>query len=305
MKYLIVFALSLSFLTLNLEASSYQRPSPSRQNYTMERVWYLPTQQVINSHCERCSPTRVNHDFENVWYITKEPAVPHECEICSDDDIDPFEPFNRGVYTINCILDHVLLEPIAVAYKEIFPEFVRTRVSYILRNLSEPIVLANNLLQGNAHDAEDTLRRFLMNSTVGLAGIFDVSTDYGIPYKREDFGTTLASWGTAPGPYLVLPILGPSCVRDGAGRAVDYCLDPINWATYGMGGSYYSHGRTSSQIVDAKTDILEITQDIKENSVDPYAASRAWYFEYRKSLIEKKKCGKQEAIDTPRPDDDD
>ena len=217
------------------------------------------------------------------------------------EDNDPFESLNRGVFWFNDIVDRFFLDRISEMYKGVVPEFMRQRVGYVLRNLSEPIVLTNNILQGEMGDAEDTLRRFLINSTVGVGGIFDVSTDLEIPYKKEDFGLTLAAWGVESGPYLVLPILGPSNLRDTLGRIGDYSIDPINWWAYCEGKEVYSNARTGIQILDAKTDNLEIINDLRENSIDFYASLRAWYHERRKDLILKER----HALDTPRPDEED
>jgi len=217
------------------------------------------------------------------------------------DENDPWESFNRGVFWFNDTMDGFLFDRISEMYKGVVPEFVRQRVGYALRNLSEPIVIANNLLQGEVEDAGDTLGRFLINSTVGVAGLFDVSTDLGFPYKKEDFGLTLASWGVGPGPYLVLPILGPSSLRDTFGRIGDYGLDPINWWAYLDDKAFYSNIRTGVQILDAKTDNLELIADLKKNAVDYYASIRAWYQLRRKDLATKER----QALDTPRPDEED
>jgi phospholipid-binding lipoprotein MlaA len=214
------------------------------------------------------------------------------------EDNDPLETMNRGIFWVNQGIDYIIIEPIAWAYVEIFPEFVRDRISNILRNLNEPVVLANNLLQGELEDARGTIWRFLFNSTIGVAGIFDVSTDLGLPYKKEDLGLTFASWGVKPGPYLILPILGPSTVRDAWGRLGDYAIDPINWWTFGI----QSSSRTVIQILDAKTDNIEITDDIKKNAIDHYASIRTWFTERRKDLMIADKD--RQALDTPRPDED-
>lgn len=213
------------------------------------------------------------------------------------EDNDPLEPFNRVIFELNQGIDYVLIEPIAGAYKEILPEHIRIGIANILRNLNEPIVLANNLLQGELEDARGTMWRFVFNSTLGVGGIFDVSTKLGIPYKKEDLGLTFAAWGVESGPYLVLPILGPSTLRDGWGRIGDYAVDPINWWTFGV----QSTSRSSVQILDAKTDNLEIVDDIKKNAIDYYASIRSWYTERRKSLINKED---QVAPDSPRPDEE-
>lgn len=211
---------------------------------------------------------------------------------------DPLEPLNRAIFWVNQGIDYLIIEPVAWAYSEVVPEYGRERISNILRNLNEPIVLANNLLQGDLESARGTIWRFVFNSTVGVAGIFDVSTDLGIPYKKEDLGLTLASWGFESGPYLVLPILGPSTIRDAWGRLGDYALDPINWWTFGI----QSTSRSAVQVLDAKTDNLQITDDIKKNAVDHYASIRTWYTERRKDLLIADKD--RQAVDTPRPDED-
>lgn len=212
---------------------------------------------------------------------------------------DPFECLNRGIFWINQGIDYLIIEPIALVYKELIPAYGRDRISYILRNLNEPVVLANNFLQGDLEDARGTIWRFLINTTIGVVGIFDVATDLGFPYKKEDLGLTFASWGVCPGPYLILPILGPSTVRDGIGRLGDYSFDPINWWVFGIP----STAHTSTQILDAKADNIEITNDIKKNAIDHYASIRAWYIERREDLLKGEKG--RELVDTPRPDDDD
>ncbi len=219
------------------------------------------------------------------------------------EDNDPFETINRGIFWFNGILDMVFIEPLSNMYKDLVHAFIRERVGYFLRNLSEPVVFVNNHLQGESEDAGNTLARFLINSTLGLGGLFDITTDWGIPYKKEDFGLTLASWGLKPGPYIVLPILGPSNLRDTVGRIGDYAFDPINWWAYCDDQAVYSYTRTGVQILDAKTDNLELIKDLRDNSVDYYATIQIWYNERRKDLMIKNV--ERVAIDTPRPDDDD
>ncbi|MBX9621227.1 MAG: VacJ family lipoprotein [Alphaproteobacteria bacterium] len=218
-------------------------------------------------------------------------------------DNDPFESINRVTFGVNNFLDDVLLDPVSAMYVGVVPEFLRERVGYFLRNLSEPIVLVNNILQGEMQDAEDTLRRFAINSTVGLGGILDVSTDLDIPYKREDFGLTLASWGFEEGPYIVLPILGPSNLRDTIGRIGDYGFDSINWWAYFTDdNALYSYTRTAAQVLDSRSDNIDIIKDLKENSLDPYGAFRTWYTERRRNLSSK---NEGRIIETAQPEDED
>ncbi len=220
-----------------------------------------------------------------------------------EEEIDPFESFNRAIFALNQFLDMICIEPLSRMYRDLVPDFARERIGYTLRNLSEPVVFANNLLQGDLEGARVTLGRFVVNSTLGVGGLFDVSTDAGLPYKKEDFGLTLACWGVEAGPYLMLPILGPSTARDAWGRAGDYAMDPINWWAYHRKREAYGYTRTGVQILDAKTDNLDLMDELKSNSIDFYATIRAWYMERRKDLMLKKE-GRQ-ALDTPRPDDDD
>lgn len=231
--------------------------------------------------------------------VSPEPVYGYGGFLDDIDEVDPFEPMNRGIFWINQGIDYILIEPLATVYTEVVPDYGRDRVAYILRNLNEPVVLANNFLQGELEDARGTIWRFLINTTIGVLGIFDVATDLGFPYKKEDLGLTFASWGFDHGPYLILPILGPSSVRDGIGRLGDYAFDPINWWVFGIP----STAHTGIQILDAKADNIEITNDIKKNAIDYYASIRAWYMERREDL--RKGVKGRESCDTPRPDEDD
>ena len=242
------------------------------------------------------------HPGEQVHIDAQERAIDLNVARAPEDN-DPIEGFNRGVFAVNDVLDRFLFDRMAAMYRGVIPEVIRERVGYVLRNLSEPIVFTNNLLQGELGDAGDTLSRFLINSTVGVAGIFDVSTDWGVDYKKEDFGLTLASWGAGPGPYIVLPILGPSNLRDSFGRIGDYAFDPINWWAYSEDKAVYSNARTGAQILDAKADNLDLLKDLRNNSIDYYATIRTWYHERRKDL--RKGTEERTALDTPRPDNDD
>jgi len=220
----------------------------------------------------------------------------------SPEENDPFEDFNRVMFGFNEFIDMVLLDPLSRMYCDVVPEYARMRIAYALRNLCEPVVFANNLLQGKLEAARVTLGRFVVNSTVGLAGLYDASTDLGLPYRREDLGLTFAFWGVESGPYLVLPLLGPSTARDAWGRLGDYLLDPINWWAFTQKKDAYSFARTGVQVLDAKVSNLELMKDLKANAIDYYATIRAWYYERRKDL--RLERSERQALETPRPDDD-
>lgn len=140
---------------------------------------------------------------------------------------DPWEGLNRKTFAFNEVVDKAVLKPLAKGYTAITPAPVEKGVSNVLDNLFYPTVIVNQLLQGKATNAIKDTTRFLVNSTVGLLGIFDVASKAGLPAHREDFGQTLAVWGITNSPYLVLPILGPSTARDGVGRVADTFTNPI------------------------------------------------------------------------------
>ena len=145
---------------------------------------------------------------------------------------DPLEGWNRGVFAFNEGVDKAILEPTAKGYRAITNEPVRGGVSNFLTNLNQPVVFANTILQGKPIAAVDTAARFVLNSTVGIVGIFDPATSVDIPEHREDFGQTLGVWGISNGPYLMLPFMGPSNLRDLTGRGVDVAFNPLNYAEF-------------------------------------------------------------------------
>ena len=136
-------------------------------------------------------------------------------------DPDPWEPMNRAVFRFNDTLDTYALRPVAKGYDWVMPQFLNDGVSNVFNNLGEPKNLLNNVLQGKMHDASVDLARFLMNTTVGVVGMFDVATRMGLRRNDEDFGQTLGAWGVDSGPYVVLPLFGPSTVRDASGFAAE------------------------------------------------------------------------------------
>src|SRR5579872_3529001 len=139
---------------------------------------------------------------------------------------DPLEPLNREVFDINLFLDRNLLKPVAQAYVAVVPEFGRNAIEHFFYNLGEPVIFANDILQGEFKRADTVVGRFLFNSTFGLGGLLDLASEEGLERQTGDFGQTLYSWGVPDGPYLVLPFFGPSNPRDGIGLGVDGYADP-------------------------------------------------------------------------------
>ena len=199
---------------------------------------------------------------------------------------DPIEPTNRFFYRINDGLDTVILRPAAVAYNYILPPTVRQHTHNFLVNLSNPVTLADDMLQGKPRRAGDTLMRLLINSTVGVAGVFDVATDWGYPAHSSDFGVTLALWGFDAGPYLFLPLFGPSDPRDAVGIGGDIALDPFTWIGQGAAVTGLDAGRFALSAIDTRAGLVSTIDQIKSGALDPYATFRSLYRQHRASQIQ-------------------
>lgn len=195
---------------------------------------------------------------------------------------DPIEPLNRGVYFVNEGLDTLVVRPAAELYRIVLPPEVRTGVRNVLGNLRTPVILANDLLQGEGARAQVTASRFVVNSTAGVLGLFDVAKDWGLPAHTEDFGQTFAVWGVGEGPYLYLPLLGPSNPRDAAGSALGVAADPLSWVT-GADGLLY--GRTAATVLDTRESLIEPLDQVRATSLDPYATIRSAYRQRRAAEI--------------------
>ena len=198
---------------------------------------------------------------------------------------DPAEGVNRAVFGFNRGVDTVLIRPVAYAYREAVPAPVRDRVTDFYRNLRSPVILANDLMQGNLERAGNTLARFWINTIGGIGGLVDLATVVGIPRHEEDFGQTLATWGAGEGPYVMLPLLGPSNVRDTVGMVVDFFLDPAGYIIRAEYERVVSYIRTGSEVIDNRSRILQATDDLERNSVDYYAQVRSLYKQRRDALI--------------------
>ena len=196
---------------------------------------------------------------------------------------DPLEPLNRGIFEFNLTLDGVLLKPAAQIYRGVVPDEGRKGVSNLLDNWSSPVTFANDLLQGEFDRATVTLGRFFINTGFGFLGVIDV-VDYlgGDPGHDEDFGQTLAVRGAGEGPYLMLPIYGPSNPRDAAGLAIDFFIDPLTYLLRGEAADLIFGGATA---VDRRERHLDELDDVEKTSIDLYAAIRSLYRQNRASEV--------------------
>ncbi|HVY17502.1 MAG TPA: VacJ family lipoprotein [Rhodopila sp.] len=219
---------------------------------------------------------------------TKPPASDPDALADYEQTNDPLEPTNRVFYAINNGLDTVILRPLALGYRYAVPEPVRNGIHNMLSNLGTPVQLANDMMEGKPRRAGDTVMRFVINTTVGVVGFFDVATKWGYPNHDADFGMTLASWGVPEGPFLFLPILGPSDPRDAAGFGVDIALDPFTWVGNPRDSTITALNwtRFGLNAIDTRERVEDSLQSIKKTALDPYATFRSLYRQHRHAQIE-------------------
>jgi phospholipid-binding lipoprotein MlaA len=197
---------------------------------------------------------------------------------------DPFEGMNRAFFAFNQGLDHAVLRPVAKGYVAILPQPARNGIHNALSNFFLPITFANDLLQGEVGRGAQTVARFAINSTIGVGGLVDVANRWGISPHTEDFGQTLAVWGLQDGPYLVLPILGPSGVRDAVGDVTDIFLHPLPYTDLREKG-WWMAGILTVDEVDLRSRNLDLIDQIEQGSADPYSAVRSIYRQSRDNEI--------------------
>ncbi|MGH6661378.1 MAG: MlaA family lipoprotein [Rhodospirillales bacterium] len=198
---------------------------------------------------------------------------------------DPAEPTNRAVFAINRGIDAVILKPVATFYRDYIPKFFQDRMNDVLDNLRSPVIFVNDLLQGEIDRAVATLARFVVNSTLGLIGLNDLATAIGMEGHDEDFGQTLAVWGVPEGPYVMLPLFGPSNPRDTVGLVVDFLIDPFNVWAGNTNRDYAILSRTGARGVDQRAVHMEALDEIERTSLDYYASIRSLYRQRRAEEI--------------------
>ena len=212
-------------------------------------------------------------------------AAPGVAPVQTAEAYDPYENTNRDIFAFNQAVDRNVLVPVAEAYRSTLPTPVRTGIRNFLQNTNEPLIFAHDVLQAEPQLAANTAGRFVVNSTVGVAGFFDVATAMGIPYHSNDLGVTLARWGFPEGAYLILPVLGPSTVRDAIGKAGDSFGDPGNIVASNYHKIYASVLRAGTEGIDERSRNIETLADVERTSLDYYATIRSLYRQRRAAQI--------------------
>jgi phospholipid-binding lipoprotein MlaA len=212
------------------------------------------------------------------------------------DPRDRFERANRAIYRFNDALDRHVARPLATGYVKAVPRPVRTGVSNFFQNLGYPTVIVNDLLQAKLKSFASDTTRLVVNTTIGIGGLFDPASQMGLPTGDEDFGQTLGRWGMPSGPYMVLPILGPSTVRDTTGLVADQFTDPKNY----LSNFYLSLSLTGLELLDRRAELLA-TDDVLARAYDPYVFMRNAYLQRREYQV---KDGSPSADDVEIPIED-
>lgn len=233
------------------------------------------------------------------WLAVALPVVFGGCASTSGDPRDPLEGLNRGVYSFNDKVDSWVLRPVASGYTVVVPGEIRDRVRNFFSNIADPMIGVHNILQGKFEDGFFDWVRFGFNSTLGLFGLHDVASDMGYEKHNEDFGQTFGRWGAPPGPYLVVPFLGSSDVRDGIGLGLDYYSDPMT----GVRGKDLSYPLWAARVVQGRADLLDASRILEEAALDKYTFQRDAYLQRRRSLIYDGRPPRQRDVDTISPEE--
>ena len=199
--------------------------------------------------------------------------------------VDPLEPYNRAMFSFNDAVDKAVLKPVAKGYQKVVPETGRTMIGNFFANIGDLWVSLNNLLQGKFSDSVSDLGRVAVNSTAGIFGLFDVATDLGMEKHYTDLGLTLGHWGLESGPYLVLPLLGPSSLRDGVGVVVEYHYDPLQ----NVDSTGERNNLTALRLIDARAGFLASERVLEAAALDRYLFIRDSYLQRRRYLVKQGK----------------
>jgi phospholipid-binding lipoprotein MlaA len=220
------------------------------------------------------------------------------CGCATNNPKDPLEPVNRAVFAFNDKVDQVALKPAATVYKNVTPSFVQTGVNNFFGNLADIWSSANNLMQGKGEQGMNDFARFMINTSFGIGGLFDIASEAGLRKHREDFGQTLGYWGMPSGPYLMLPLLGPSTLRDTAALPVDIAADP--WVH--VNPTRTRNLGTATRVIDERAVLLDASNLLEEAALDRYEFIRDGFLQRRQSQVFDGQGSRQEAQEEARLD---
>ena len=217
---------------------------------------------------------------------------------------DPLEPFNRMLYEVHTVLDGLFLQPLAEIYDVTVHSYVQDRVHNVLQNLGTPTIVINDCLQGEGEKASNSFARFVINTTLGLGGMYDIAAEtLEIQHHHSDFGQTLASYSVDSGPYLFIPLIGPSNFRDFTGTIIDFITDPVNYFIKRYSNKNIVYMRTGIDAVDQRAHLLPITNNI-QRSYNPYDSYKILYEQNRNYMLHDGEMNVNN-FETPMPDKDD
>ncbi len=251
----------LVFSLTNLPAYG-EHPTPTEADHpTLTEIPSSPHPNLDKNAPEGLYPEDSSEDFDPL-------------EPC-----DPFEPVNRAIFEFNYVVDGLLLNPLIHIYRGITPSFIQERIHDVLTNLVTPVYFLNDLLQLEFEEAGVHFTRFWLNTVFGVLGLFDVAGEMGLQSKENNLYQTLGRWGIAPGPYIVIPILGPSDLRGVVGTVGDFFLDPINYAAIHTDHREMMNVRGVLTYVDKKSHLVDTQENLSKTSLDYYAALRSMYWQ--------------------------
>jgi len=216
---------------------------------------------------------------------------------------DPLENSNRAIFKFNTVVDDNIIHPVVKGYRFVVPKEARNGLGNFLRNLQSPVIFANQVLQGDIEGAGNVVLRAVINTFVGFGGIFDFAGKEGLPHEGEDFGQTLATWGLDHGPYLVVPILGPSSARDSVGYIVDGYADPLRWYLFNIEKTGIFYTKSSLTYLNLRDELMDVLQDLRNSSIDYYASTRSIYYQRREALVNDENPDNAVAISIPDYDE--
>ncbi len=256
---------------------------------------------LLCAHADTTTVPPIAKNDKDATKLTRE----EKDDIADEDENDPLEPLNRTIYFMNSIVDAIILKPLAITYRLVLPEEVRNGVGNAFANLAAPITSLNHLLQGEPSRAGTALVRFGLNSTIGILGLFDAAKELGIPGIETNFNETLGIWGVNTGPYLMLPLIGPSSFRGTVGLGADYFTQPLNYfVNTHHDNQDIAYSLLGLELIHQRNLVLEALDDLEATSLDMYASLRSIYFQkqqYRLSKLKEAHTSNSgnEILDTP------